>query len=157
MKALVEIPGLLISLQNGKIMSIHIYMPTESILLSIPLPQIGQTKKKKLPQFAISTNKIYAGVHYFTRNRHKNIYREHFTPYLNRKFPIPCNIRFDFYTPKPLDSSNCSYMGKLIEDCMIKAGCIEDDSIEYVHDFTTRSHKGDNYVDITIWQSQKNS
>jgi hypothetical protein len=69
----------------------------------------------------ISTNKIYAGVH------------------IEKKI----ELEFIFYfKSRVLDSSNCSYMGKLLEDCLVAHGVLQDDTIKYVDKVSYQSLRG---------------
>lgn len=117
-------------------------------------------KKIKLPVLKISTNKIYAGIHWTKRNQHKDKFRVMCNAIKTLdKIDYPVNLRFDFYLGgRALDSSNCSYMAKMIEDCFVKFGIFKDDNIKYIHDFTCRSHqvKGlkEHYCIVTIEKDQ---
>jgi hypothetical protein len=101
----------------------------------------------------ISTNEIYGGVHWSKRNKHKENMLYDCIDFKKVGF-IDCkvNIHMDFYFKShSLDSSNCSYMAKMIEDCLVKYGVLKDDSIKYVSKFSLESHKGTlNYVNIAI-------
>ena len=91
----------------------------------------------------ISTNKIYSGIHWGVRKKHKTLFKS--VPFVAskvKKFPV--HITFDFYFKKyPLDCSNVSYMAKLIEDTLVLRGVIPDDSPKYVSGITMTSKKGD--------------
>ena len=110
---------------------------TQEILFSIPEK--------------ISTNKIYSGVHWRTRNKHKDLFR-------NVKFEgqevteFPVHITYDFTTiGRQMDSTNLSYMAKLVEDALVKKNILPDDSPKYVRYTTMGSEKGeDNICKITI-------
>jgi len=59
------------------------------------------------------------------------------------KINYKVNIHFNFYFKgRLLDSSNCSYMAKMIEDCLVHYGVIKDDTTKYVGRFSLESHKG---------------
>lgn len=125
--------------------------------IEIPLPVIGKTKKTKKEKIAISTNIIYAGVHFRTRQSHKDKYKSHTKTLFKSLKPIdhPVDIHFDFYLKKPLDSSNCSYMGKMLEDCLVEHGVIKDDNYKLVRKVSNISWKGDeNKVVITVEKTQ---
>lgn len=100
--------------------------------IEIPLPE------------KISTNIIYAGKHWSTRKKQADLYHQYIRG-LNLK-PVkekPLEITYIFtFKSSPLDTSNCSYMSKLLEDGMVKSGVIEDDSPEYVSSTTIYSKKG---------------
>lgn len=95
----------------------------------------------------ISTNEIYSGKHWSIRNKHKNLFRSIYVPILIPYQPLnfPAVHYHFFFKKKALDHSNCSYMVKLIEDCMIKAGMIKDDSPKYVDYISIKSHKIEKY------------
>jgi hypothetical protein len=103
--------------------------------------------------FKVSTNAIYAGIHWRKRKSHKD---QMLLACIGMKQlkPVdkPVDIRMDFYFKShALDSSNCSYLAKLLEDCLVKYGVLKDDSRKYVRDVTYCSHKGkDLYVEIEI-------
>lgn len=84
----------------------------------------------------ISTNKIYAGIHWTTRNKHKELF--YYEVLRNKKYiekpkNYPLELTFSFvFKSRPLDSSNCSYMAKMIEDSLVKIGIIPDDTIKYI-------------------------
>src|SRR5210317_36297 len=93
-----------------------------------------------------STNKIYAGVHWRTRQALKDNYlyeimackSQFYTP---SKYPIDLEIEFEF-NGRALDSSNCSFMGKIVEDCLVKIGIFPDDSIKYIRSVKYTAIKG---------------
>jgi Holliday junction resolvase RusA-like endonuclease len=117
------------------------------------LPVIGKTKKTKKEKTTISTNIIYAGVHFRTRQSHKNKYKEYTKEIFSKIKPIdyPVDIHFDFYLKKPLDSSNCSYMGKLLEDCLVAHGVLKDDNFKQVRKVSFLSHEDkEDKVTITV-------
>ena len=92
----------------------------------------------------ISTNTIYAGKHWAVRKKEADMYHEEFLDKKVEKitdYPININYIFEF-KGKPLDTSNCSYMAKLLEDGMVKKGIIEDDDPKYVAFTGLYSQKG---------------
>lgn len=105
--------------------------------------------KIKTKILKISTNKIYSGCHWRARNKHKQDYlllTNHFKDL--ESFTDKVDIRIDFYfRAYPLDSSNCSYMAKMLEDSLVHYKVLKDDSIKYVEDFTVRSHKDETIKD----------
>ena len=91
----------------------------------------------------ISTNTIYSGVHWATRQHHKDLYIKSFFVIARQITAIAeCDLEFDFYfKSKPLDVDNCSYMTKLIIDCLRHFGKIRDDTPNYIHSIKISSKK----------------
>ena len=96
----------------------------------------------------VSTNKIYAGLNWRTRVRHKDQYQWEVMRVIKENnlqpidgFPIVLRFKF-FFKKRVLDSSNCSYMAKLIEDCLVCQNIIPDDSIQYVSEVQILAVKG---------------
>ena len=53
-------------------------------------------------------------------------------------------FKFIFYfKSRALDASNCSYMGKMIEDTLVKTGILKDDSPKYIKSVEYESKKND--------------
>jgi len=100
--------------------------------IKIPLPQ------------KISTNKIYAGTHWATRKKQADLYHESLIEYRNEKiteYPVDINYIFSF-KGKTLDTTNCSYMVKMLEDGLVKSGVLEDDDPKHVSFTGIYSQKG---------------
>lgn len=101
----------------------------------------------------LSLNKIYGGIHFRTRSKHKTEYRELLwsmqpQPYQG-KYPV--HITYDFqFQGRRFDSSNCAYLVKLIEDALVNENVIPDDSPKYVHSTTMTTNAGNNEVVISI-------
>jgi len=93
----------------------------------------------------ISTNKIYAGVHWRQRKQQKDQFLLLTNSFKKlEKVERKVDLEFTFYfKKKPLDSSNCSYLGKLLEDCLVAHGVLQDDTIKYVGKVSYQSLKGD--------------
>ena len=98
-----------------------------------------------LPIIKVSTNEIYAGVHWRKRRKIKQDYllvtrsKIRSIPKIEGKV----NLSFSFYfKSRPLDSSNCSFMAKMIEDCLVGNGILKDDSIKHVGKISIESYKG---------------
>ena len=106
--------------------------------------------------YKVSTNKIYASRHWSFRKNAKDSYKSWFNKYKNNfpKFDYKVNLDFKFYWyKKPLDSTNCSFIIKMIEDCMTKNGIIKDDTIEYVGKVSMESFETkekDDYCELRI-------
>ena len=105
----------------------------------------------------ISTNEIYAGKHWTKRSDHKKNYRDAYIQTLKKlgEFKEQVDISFYFkFKSRALDSSNCGYMAKLLEDCLVKARVIENDSPKYVGWVSMKSSKGTkDEVEISVCKS----
>lgn len=101
----------------------------------------------------LSLNKIYGGVHYRTRKKHKDEYLDTVwkcqPPMYEGDYPVEITYHFKF-KGKRLDSTNCGYLAKLLEDALVKCGVMPDDSPKYVYSSKYISDKGENDVDIII-------
>lgn len=90
----------------------------------------------------VSTNKVYSGMHWMKRNDLKNLYHLFMLQFKRKlkleesSFPICIEYTFEWKT-KPLDSTNQTFMIKLIEDGLVNAGILPDDDHRYVRE--TRS------------------
>lgn len=97
----------------------------------------------------VSTNKIYSGIHYRTRKYHKEVYMVEVGRVLKKvDLPeihhYPVILKFTcYYKSRMFDSSNGSYMAKMIEDLMVKNGVFKDDSPKYVSETRCLAKKGD--------------
>lgn len=101
----------------------------------------------------ISTNAIYSGVHWSKRQKHKELYLWSFLSVKNQITAVSdCDLEFDFhFKSKPLDCDNCSYMAKLIIDCLRNYGKIKDDTPQFIHSVKISSKKSnENKVIIKI-------
>lgn len=100
----------------------------------------------------ISANKIYSGGHWGHRQKDKELYRS--VPFVAKpidKYPVKCHYNFEL-KDKLLDISNCFYMVKLIEDCLVKKKILQNDNIKFVNEITvtqSQSKEGDTCI-ITI-------
>jgi hypothetical protein len=108
----------------------------------------------KLPS-KISTNKIYAGIHWATRKRIADEWHTALYPHkielceAKKGNRYPLYVQYNFYLKgKLLDVTNCSFMVKLLEDAMIAHGIIDGDSPEYIGEISITVQKGDNECDI---------
>jgi hypothetical protein len=95
-----------------------------------------------------STNKIYSGVHWRVRQLLKDNYLYEIKKckglfHIPVEYPVDLELTFEF-SGKTLDSSNCSYMGKIVEDCLVKIGIFPNDSIKYIRSVKYTSVKGKN-------------
>lgn len=111
------------------------------------MPQILFNFEFDIPE-KVSTNVIYAGVHWATRKRHKDLWGRSVIVGLSKHkkptvtYPIIMSFQFKF-KGTVLDSSNCSYMAKIIEDWLVKKNIILGDSPKYVSMTWLEPLKGD--------------
>lgn len=108
--------------------------------------------KTPIPQ-KISTNKIYAGMHFRSRKKIVDLYHNYFIDQKGKTiehYPVDITYIFTFKT-RPLDSLNTAFMAKMIEDSLIKHGVLQDDTPEFVESSTLISKKGEkDEVEIII-------
>lgn len=105
----------------------------------------------------MSTNKIYAGTFYRNRVEDKTAYyfevrrAIHANKIKAFDTSIPVTLSFSFiFKKRPLDASNCSYMGKMIEDALVKNGILADDSSRIVSEVRYSSVKSDSVISDCI-------
>lgn len=101
----------------------------------------------------ISTNAIYSGTHWDRRRDFKDCFLVLIKKCrLNFRIAKPCDINFEFFFKgKLLDCSNCSFMGKMIEDALVKVGVLLYDSPGWVTSVKYSSKKGkEDSVRVTI-------
>lgn len=119
------------------------------------------TYSLQLPE-KISLNKIYGGINWRDRadvvdNFHSSLYDMKGRTVKIKNYPVTISYEFHFKS-KPLDSSNCAFMAKMIEDAFIVHGILKGDSIEYVSETRLKSRKSlekstDDMVYITVTDS----
>lgn len=106
----------------------------------------------------VSLNKIYSGIHFRTRSKHKNDYHLAVVaakvPRYNGPYPVSTHYHFRLNGSR-LDISNHSYMQKMIEDGLVSAGIIAEDDQKHVAQIIMTGEyvpkgKGQNEVEITI-------
>lgn len=100
--------------------------------IHIPLPE------------KVSTNAIYAGLHWSKRKKLADLYHASLIEYRNKpinKYPVDVTYIFRF-KGRLLDCDNCSYMAKLLKDGLRHWKIIEDDTPEFVQSVTLLSQKG---------------
>lgn len=101
----------------------------------------------------VSTNAIYSGLHWSKRKKLADLYHWSLAQFKNqavKEYPVDINYIFTF-KGKPLDTTNCTYMAKMLEDGLVKNGVIGNDSPEYVAFTGIYSQKGDrDEVEIII-------
>ena len=105
-------------------------MPKESKQISFTL---------ELPKhLVVSLNAIYSGSHWHKRHEIKEGYKalthKLFAELKERygAFDEPCEIAFDFSGTRIFDCDNHAFMGKMIQDCLVKAGIITDDTAKHL-------------------------
>lgn len=100
----------------------------------------------------LSTNSIYAGIHWSERKKHKDLFLWSMIGMKKLNYVNKCELEFDFeFKGKPLDASNCSYLVKLCEDCLVHYKIIPDDNYNIVKSIKMTSNKGkQDKVKITI-------
>jgi len=70
-------------------------------------------------------------------------------------YPVDLCFHFHFKS-RAFDSSNCSFMSKMIEDALVKEGILTDDSIKYVGTVLYKAFKGkENRVVLHICKSRE--
>ena len=88
----------------------------------------------------ISLNKVYSGVHWTKRKKDKDAYyllvKNQFKDVLSDDKVYSVSYTFEF-KKSPLDTSNCVYMLKLIEDIIFK-----DDNYKIIPELNIKSKKG---------------
>lgn len=116
--------------------------------------------------FKVSTNKIYSWMHWRKRKSIADWYhrltKEDCEQFDTITEKMDLEFKFYFHT-RYLDSSNCSFMWKMIEDSLVKNKLVTDDSNRYIWNVTyesveiekkeRRKMKGD-YVRIIINQNK---
>ena len=92
---------------------------------------------EKLPKW--STNQMYAGGAYYSRKAIKDKYKKAVKEQFNKIIRFKCICVYEFFfSSRALDSSNCSGMAKMIEDCILPS-----DSYRMVGGVYFSSSKGD--------------
>ena len=93
----------------------------------------------ELPKhLVVSLNAIYSGSHWYKRHEIKEGYKalthKLFAELKERygAFDEPCEIAFDFSGTRIFDCDNHAFMGKMIQDCLVKAGIITDDTAKHL-------------------------
>ena len=101
------------------------------------LKQISFTLELPKP-LVVSLNAIYSGSHWYKRQQIKQGYlaltHKLFAELKERygAFDEPCEIAFDFSGTRIFDCDNHVYMGKMIQDCLVAAGIITDDTAKHL-------------------------
>jgi hypothetical protein len=100
----------------------------------------------------VSANKIYSGLNHWHRTRLKDDYHSLVLSEVRKmekksgtKLHADGAVSIDFafgWKGRVLDCSNCFFMAKMIEDGLVKAGVLKDDSPDYVEGLRVTSVKG---------------
>ncbi len=84
----------------------------------------------------ISTNTIYAGIHWTKRKELKDScfsIAKYFCRPIQKVESYPVEIRYRFlFVSRPLDTTNTTFMVKMFEDTLCALGILQDDSPQYV-------------------------
>lgn len=109
----------------------------------------------------VSTNEIYAGVHWSRRKKLKEDFLWLTLNAIKKLIPAQEKVDLDFtfhFKKNALDADNCGYMGKLIIDCLVAHGMLKDDSNKFVGRVSYESKKSDNdFCELVISSSCRNS
>lgn len=90
----------------------------------------------------MSLNKIWWGVHWWVRSTFRNIWHEEMYDIAKRNEIQPINemihIEYEYkFKTRYLDTSNCAVMNKAIEDWLVEAWVLKDDTPQYITSATT--------------------
>lgn len=101
----------------------------------------------------VSMNNIYSGMHWKKRKELADLYHNEFLE-LKRKVKVvkyPVVIHYNWHFIKnALDTLNCAFMSKMLEDGMVHVGILEDDSVKYVRRSILDSQKSNKYKHDTV-------
>lgn len=101
----------------------------------------------------VSMNRIYAGMKHWDRTALKNLFHDEFLEIRGklRVTEYPIRIRYDWHFKKQaLDTLNCAFMSKMLEDGMVCNGILKDDSPNYVRESILNSMKSKKYKNDTV-------
>lgn len=112
-----------------------------------------------IPYLGPSTNAIYAGLHWAKRKKAKDDAVIAVKAAVNQlDIDIPISTRVDLvFTPqlgkgvRKRDTSNNSMTAKLVEDALVKAKVLHDDTDEYVRNVTNTPALIDRKGDTGVW------
>lgn len=93
-------------------------------------------------EFKVSTNKIYSWTHWTYRKKIADYYHYLSTQDCKqlKQYTNKVTIIFEFnFKTRALDSSNCSFMWKCIEDWLVKNWLFKDDTNKYIWAVTYKS------------------
>lgn len=102
----------------------------------------------------VSSNEIYAGKHWTARKKLKDSYLWLTAGPFKKLQPVKEKVDLDFkfyWGSRALDSSNCSYLCKVLEDCLVYYKILQDDTIKFVGKVSMESSKSkDKAVDYCV-------
>ena len=105
-----------------------------------------------------STNAIYAGLHWAKRKKAKDDALAATLEAVERQIVVPARQQVDLiFTPRlgkgarKRDTSNNSMTAKLIEDALVKAGVLADDTEAYVRRVTLQPAEIDRTLPSGMW------
>lgn len=106
--------------------------------------------------FKVSSNLIYSGKHWSERAKLKDQMIWAMFGLKKLKAVDVCEIEFEFkFKKNPLDCDNCSYLSKMILDCLVHYKILKDDNYKIVNKISLSSEKGDkDSVKITIKEKE---
>lgn len=110
------------------------------IQIEIPIPQ------------KVSTNAIYAGMHWGKRKKIADVYHQSLLEHRKLRvtdFPVEITFIFSF-RKKPLDTSNCSFMAKCLEDALVQNEILPNDTIDFVSSITSSAKKAAK-IKLRLW------
>lgn len=125
--------------RDGRVFVVY----TKRVKFTIPVPE------------KVSLNRIYAGVHFRERSRHKDMYRLAVmcVPTVRAyegTYPVQMRYHFRLHGSR-LDISNHAYMLKMVEDALVQCGVIPGDDQKYVAGVTITAERADfDEVDVEI-------
>lgn len=92
--------------------------------------------KYNLPkQWKVSTNKIYSWIHWKQREKIADYFHNLVLDDCKQLKPITHKVNLDFkfyYKSRYLDSSNNSFVWKMLEDGLVKGWLLKDDDNKYI-------------------------
>lgn len=113
-------------------------------VINIPIPE------------KVTANKIYSGMHWTKRAKLATLYHNYFLGEKPYKGEYPIKITYHFiFKSRALDTTNCFFMAKLLEDGLVQNKVIPDDHHWIVHKTIITSRKGDaDSVEIIIEEEE---
>ena len=110
----------------------------------------------------VSANEIYESKFWAQRSKIVKQYRQAYVPQVKKilkpvvNYPVKISYYF-LFKGTALDSTNCFYMAKLLEDCMVKAGILRDDAPKYVKSSSVEPRHGStDWIQVLIEEPDQN-